>query len=59
MYRKINVDGVIYEYSAGKGGLKVKGLPYINKETLTGDWWNLNTPVNPAKVAEFIRKNKK
>ena len=57
-YRKINVDGIIYEYTVGKSGLKVKGLGYITNNELSGDWWNLN-PIKPADVARFIREDTK
>ena len=52
-YRKINVDGIIYEYTVGKSGLKVKGLGYITNNELSGDWWNLN-PIKPADVGRYV-----
>jgi hypothetical protein len=68
-YRKIEVDGQIFEYSIGKTHTKIRGVGAYENEKVgyrrvssECNWWD--TPegtlqVRPGDVAAFIRQNKR
>lgn len=59
-YRKIEVDGIAYEYTVGSAYVKVRGLGAALKEDVgelmaTGDGDTKKIAVQPADVARWIR----
>ena len=64
-YRKIKVDGTVFEYSIGKTHTKIRGVgAYPNGEVgVCGQkYWAgelINTvQVRPSDLADFIKRNK-
>jgi hypothetical protein len=56
-YRKIEVDGQIFEYSVGKSHTKIRGIgSYFNAEVgyVISDE---EVRVRPSDVAAFVKKN--
>lgn len=64
-YRKIEVDGTVFEYSIGKTHTKIRGVgAYANGEVgvRVQKYWGgelINTvQVRPSDLATFIKRNK-
>lgn len=66
-YRKIEVEGQIFEYSVGKTHTKIRGVGAFENERVGNlrvsseyDWWetqNATLQVRPSDVADFVKKN--
>ena len=67
-YRKLEVDGNVFEYSIGKTHTKIRGVgAYENKRIgnyrtkSEYDWWDSpdgSFQVRPSDLASFIKQNK-
>jgi hypothetical protein len=67
-YRKIEVDGQVFEYSIGKTHTKIRGVgAYMYDQVgnyntnATQEWWDHpdgSFQVRPSDLANFIKQNK-
>lgn len=67
-YRKIEVDGTVFEYSIGKTHTKIRGVGAYENTKIGNyrtkseyDWWDTEAAslqVRPSDLADFIKRNK-
>jgi hypothetical protein len=60
-YRKIEVDGQVFEYSIGKSHTKIRGVgAYLNTDvgSVIDDPDLYEVQVRPSNLASFIKRNK-
>ena len=66
-YRKLEVDGQVFEYSIGKTHTKIRGVGAYENTKIGNfrvgsdyDWWdtqNRSFQVRPSDLAAFIKRN--
>lgn len=67
-YRKIEVDGQVFEYSIGKTHAKIRGVGAYKNEDVGNyhvnsnqEWWDSpdgSFQVRPSDLASFIKRNR-